>query len=227
MKFKEVLAAALLCLPIIYTIIMVFLAFKELNPFLILGFMSLILLMHDFLTEVMVLTACASVSASLALLYLGYPFPILSLASGYFMASVLLVLAGVKSNAKPHVLLIVYLLSILVGMVFLNVSRETLTPYTFLPKFVNRLLSLPSGVNEFSDPIFLILMAPSVIGFLTAIPVGNVPIMSCREFPMAMFLAALPLLIISALSREIAWIASILSVSAASTFLILYLRSIK
>lgn len=230
MKISGILTMMLICLPTSYAIFRVFLALRNLDPLLIIGFTFLILLLSDSLAEVITPITLATVLTSIALLYLGYPIPFLSLASGYLISSNLIILLITKSEAKPHLRLSVYLLSIFISMIFLRISQDGLTIYGFFMKLVGELLNFSSNLGELSDPIFLILLAPSTIGLLSTMPVNGDSIASIfhhRELSIALFLAALPLFLISALPGDVAWIVSTLTSLAASISLIIYLRAIR
>ncbi|MEM4497874.1 MAG: hypothetical protein QW692_03500 [Nitrososphaerota archaeon] len=230
MRLGEIITTALMCLPVIYATIKVVLSFEIINPFLAIGFIMILLLLLDPLAEVIVPVLCALAFTSLILAYFGQPIPILSLASAFIISSSLIGMLVMCQETKPHTRLSIYILSIFVAMVLLRTLQGALSPQTFFTRFLNAWIACPHYSEELYDPTFLILMAPSVIGFLGSTLSSNRSItslaLSC-EVSIALISAAILVLIISLLPDGAAWMASVISALSASIFLMFYLRLIR
>jgi hypothetical protein len=228
LNLDEALATALICLPASYAVVKIFLAFEQLNPFAIMGFINLLLLSLDLLTYVMFIVLFTSALVSFALAFMGYILPLISLASGYIISLGLIILAGARGDVKPHIRLSAYISSIAVSMLFLKISLSTLTPPTFFVRLLESSLSpLPSS-DGVTDKIFLSLMALSIIGLLGAISPSKPSIRSLilsREAVVALLLAAFAILTASSLPRDVAWIVSTILASTAPLILLLYLKA--
>ncbi|MCF3653247.1 MAG: hypothetical protein L2C94_003680 [Aigarchaeota archaeon] len=227
MNLDRALTTALICLPAAYTVIRILLAFEQLNPFIIMGLISLLFLSLDLLTQVMIIILLTSALISFALMFLDHIIPLISLASGYVISLGLIILTGTRDEVKPHIRLSAYISSIIISILFLRISSSTLTPLTFFMRLLEVLLTSPSFSNGPIDNIFLSLMALSVMGILGTIPTSKPSIRSLilsREAVIALLLAALIIFATSSLSSDIVWIASIILASTAPLVLITYLR---
>jgi hypothetical protein len=227
LDLDEALTTALICLPAAYAVIRILLAFEQLNPFIVMGLINLLFLSLDLLTQVMIIILLTSALISFALMFLGHMIPLISLASGYIISLGLIILTGAKDEVKPHIRLSAYISSIIISILFLRISSSTLTPLTFFMRFLEALLTPLSPSDGPIDNIFLSLMALSIIGILSTIPPSKPSIRSLilsREAVIALLLAALIIFMISSLSSDIVWIASIILASVAPLILITYLR---
>jgi len=230
LNLDKALTTTIILLPTAYTITRIFLSFEQLNPFIVMGFISLLFLSLDILTQVMFIVLITSALVSFALMFLGYVLPLISLASGYIMSLGLIILAITRSETKPHMHLSAYVSSIVISMLFLKISSSTLTPLTFFMKLLETSLNPLSLTDGVIDKIFLSLMALSVIGLLGTISPSKPSIRSLilsREAVIASLLAALIIFMSSNLLRDIMWIASIILASIASLILLLYLKVAK
>lgn len=229
MRLDEALTLILICLPAIYTTLRTFSAFEELNLFLIIGFISLLLSL-DLLAEVALTVICTSTFTSLAFMFLGNPTAFMSLSSGYIISSSLVLLISVRHENKPHTRLSMYLASLLISMKVLWTLQHPLTPYTFLERLFLEWPNPFSPYEKSLDQTFLILIAPSVIGILSTISPSNPSIISLilnREPIIAILLAILPLLLISTFSGDVAWIISIILALMVTMFFMVYLKVVK
>jgi hypothetical protein len=230
LNLDKVSTTVLICLPATYAVIKIFLAFEQLNPFIIMGFINLLFLSLDLLTQIMLIILLTSAFASFALMFLGYALPLISLASGYIISLGLIILAGTRGEVKPHIRLSAYISSIIISMLFLSISSSALTPLTFFMKFLETLHNPSSSSGGFTDNIFILLMALSVMGLLGTIPPSNPSIRSLilsREAVIALLLAALIVFTASSLPRDIVWMASIILALTAPLILLIYLKVVR
>lgn len=223
MKLARIFTIMLISLPAIYATLKFFIAFKELNLLVIIGFVSLIFLSLDILSEIILAIMLISASLSFTFLFFGDPIPILSMATGQVLSLNLILLTATRNEIKAHIRLIAYLISILISMMILKTLETSPSPDVFILSFLKQLSGFPAFADGSSDNIFLILIAPSILGVVSTISPSNPTITSLimrREVSMASLLAALLVLTVAFLSPEIAWITSIL-IALAVTILLL------
>jgi hypothetical protein len=97
-------------------------------------------------------------------------------------------------------------------------------------KFLETLHNPSSSSGGFTDNIFILLMALSVMGLLGTIPPSNPSIRSLilsREAVIALLLAALIVFTASSLPRDIVWMASIILALTAPLILLIYLKVVR
>ncbi|HDD56436.1 MAG TPA: hypothetical protein ENG18_00255, partial [Nitrososphaeria archaeon] len=214
MKLSEKILIILICLPSIYSSIMVFAALKTPDLFLFMGFAGLVLMvLSGYMVDIIVATLYAPAIASFTLFLLNHPQPIMGLAAGYIIALTPLLPLIAFNHDSPHTYLAIYLISIFLDINLLAASKTRITSELFLR-------NLLYGFREFqgvTDPIFSILIVPSIVALLYHIfrllRPSTSTIISSHKSLITLILSALLILGLTILSRYspgYAWISSIL-----------------
>ena len=231
MRIEELATLILICLPSIYTISRLFLAFEELNPFMVLGFIAMFLLpITLFSYEIVILMLYVPAITSIILAFLGHVSALLGLASGYLLSLSLIILLSIRGEERLHISSLIYFMAMILNLMNLMISQNPLTPRLFLVRFFGGWRIFPSYAGKIFDPIFLGLMAPSTIGFLSSIPRDKryiLSLISSHGALASLLITALLLLIASILPSGAAWIACLVLAASSSLLLILYLRVVK
>ena len=228
MKTLEKILIVLICLPSIYSSIVVFMAFKAPDLFLFMGFAGLIsMVLSGYMIDVIVAALYAPAIASFILFLLNHPQPMMGLAAGYIIASTLLLPLIAFNHDSPHTYLVLYLISIFLDINLLAASKTRITSELFL----RSLLYGFRGFQGVTDPIFSILIVPSIVALLYHIfrllRPSTSTIISSHKSLIILLLSALPILGLTILSRfspGYAWISSILLSLILTIFLVLYLN---
>ncbi|RLG07599.1 MAG: hypothetical protein DRN68_05150 [Thaumarchaeota archaeon] len=229
----ERILLTLICLPSIYSSIKIIVSIEPLNLFLLIGFLSLILMvLTKYKIEITVIFLYIPATFSFILLLLHYPQPIIGLAAGYMISLPIFMTLATFKETSPHTYLILYLISILLDMGFLTSSKEPLTPGIFIRNVLHGFGRLPGAVT--ADFIFSILMVPSIAALLCHIfrplePLTGT-ILSEYKSLLALPLSAIPILgltILSKISPTLAWISSFILAFMLTLFLTIYLRVIE
>mgnify|MGYP000076503696 CR=1 FL=1 len=224
---------ALICLPSIYTSIKAIAAIEPLNPFLLIGFLGLILMtLTKYMTEITIVFLYIPTAFSLTLFLLNDPQPMVGLATGYIISLTIVMMLTAFKETPPHTYLILYLISMMLNMRFLASAEKPITSDTFIRSILHGLGDFHGSVSV--DPIFSILMAPSIAALLYHILRPSKPytstIFSDRKSLLALPLSAIPILgltILSKISPTLAWISSLILALITTISLTIYLRVIE
>ncbi|RLI42253.1 hypothetical protein DRO64_06555 [Candidatus Bathyarchaeota archaeon] len=228
MKPFEKILLTLICLPSIYSSIMAFKALKAPDLFLFMGFVGLVLMvLSKYIVDVIVAMLYVPAIASFTLFLLNNPQPIIGLAAGYIIASTLILPIIAFNQDSPHTYLAIYLISIFLDMNLLAASKPPITSTLLLRNLFYGL----RGFHGVMDPIFSIMIAPSVAALLYHIfrlirPSTSTMISSHRSL-IVLLLSALPILGLTILSRYspgYAWISSIILGLILTISLVLHLN---
>ncbi|HDD56468.1 MAG: hypothetical protein DRN68_03035 [Thaumarchaeota archaeon] len=228
MRLLEKILVILICLPSIYSSVIVFTALKAPDLFLLMGFTGLVLMvLSGYMVDVIIAALYVPAIASFILFLLNYPQPIMGLAAGYVIALTLLLLLVMFNHDSPHTYLAIYLISIFLDMSLLAASKTSTTSELLLR-------NLFYGVRKFHgvmDPVFSIVIVPSVAALLYHIfrllKPSTSTITSSHRSLIILLLSSLPILGLTILSRYspgYAWISSTILSLILTIFLVLYLN---